>query len=148
MQVVSTFEVELAGDLHPYYVLDVFTDRPLEGNQLGLFPDGSRFSGEQMQRIARELNVAETVFLLPAEGDGHARVRIFTPATELPFAGHPVLGAAFAVGEARGVDEVRLETGNGTVPISLQRAEGRVVLGWMEQPPFPCEPYERAEELL
>jgi trans-2,3-dihydro-3-hydroxyanthranilate isomerase len=141
-------ELALAGDLHPYYVLDVFTDTPLEGNQLALFPDGEPFTGEQMQRIARELNVSETVFVFPPASDGHARIRIFTPGLELPFAGHPVLGASFAVGEALGLDEVRLETGSGTVPIRLERADGRVALGWMEQPPFPCAPYERADDLL
>jgi trans-2,3-dihydro-3-hydroxyanthranilate isomerase len=135
--------VELEGDLHPYYVVDVFTDTPLEGNQLGLFPEAQAFSAEQMQRIARELNVAETIFLLPPESDGHARVRIFTPGTELPFAGHPVLGAGVFLASALGVDEVRLETGRGLTPL---RFDGG--FGWMVQPPFPCEPYERADELL
>jgi trans-2,3-dihydro-3-hydroxyanthranilate isomerase len=129
-------------------VIDVFTDTPLEGNQLGVFPDGQPFSDEQMQRIARELNLSETVFLLPPESGGDARMRIFTPVAELPFAGHPVLGTAFFVGEGLGRDEVRLETRKGLVPLQLEQSAGRVVFGWMEQPPFPCEPYERAEELL
>ena len=77
-------EVSLTGELHPYYVIDVFTDTPLEGNQLGVFPDGQPFSDEQMQRIARELNLSETVFLLPPESGGDARMRIFTPVAELP----------------------------------------------------------------
>ena len=141
-------KVEPAGDLHPYYVLDVFTDTPLQGNQLGVFPDGEPFSGEQMQRIARELNISETVFFLPPEAGGDARMRIFTPGLELPFAGHPVLGASFVVGEALGLDEVKLETGNGVVPIRLERDNGRVVFGWMEQPSFPNKPYERAELVL
>ena len=141
-------ELEPAGDLHPYYVLDVFTDTPLEGNQLGVFPDGEPFSGEQMQRIARELNVSETIFFLPPEAGGDARIRIFTPGLELPFAGHPVLGASFVVGEALGLDEVELETANGVVPIRLERKDGRVVFGWMEQPPFPNKPYDRADEVL
>ena len=100
-------ELEPAGELHPYYVIDVFTDTPLEGNQLGVFPDGQPFSDEQMQRIARELNLSETVFLLPPENGGDARMRIFTPGLELPFAGHPILGTAFFVGEKLGRDEVR-----------------------------------------
>ena len=140
---MSALTVELDGDLHPYYVVDVFTDTPLEGNQLGVFPDGQPFSSEQMQRIARELNVSETIFLLPPEADGHARIRIFTPGTELPFAGHPVLGAGVFVGSALGLGEVRLETGRGLTPLRLEGA-----FGWMVQPPFPCAPYERAEELL
>ena len=141
-------ELEPAGVLHSYYVLDVFTDTPLEGNQLGVFPDAEPFSGEQMQRVARELNVSETIFFLPPEAGGDARIRIFTPGLELPFAGHPVLGASFVVGEAIGLDEVRLETGNGIVPIRLERKDGRVVFGWMEQPPFPNRPYDRADEVL
>jgi trans-2,3-dihydro-3-hydroxyanthranilate isomerase len=141
-------ELEAAGGLHPYYVLDVFTDTPLEGNQLGVFPNGEPFSGDEMQRIARELNISETVFFFPPGAGGDARIRIFTPGLELPFAGHPVLGAAFVVGEALGLDEVELETGNGVVPIRLERDNGRVTFGWMEQPPFPNRPYERADEVL
>src|ERR671936_2305968 len=96
-----------------YTVVDVFTDRPLEGNQLGVFTDARALSSEQMQRLAREMNFAECTFVLPTERDGDARIRIFTPAHELPFAGHPVLGTAFVVGEQRGRDVVRLETGLG-----------------------------------
>src|SRR5262249_4750070 len=70
------------------------------------------------------------------------------PVAELPFAGHPILGTAFFVGESLGGDEVRLETRKGVVPLQLERKAGRVVFGWMEQPPFPCAPYQRAEELL
>ena len=141
-------EVSLTGELYPYYVIDVFTDTPLEGNQLGVFPNGQPFSDEQMQRIARELNLSETVFLLPPDSGGDARIRIFTPVAELPFAGHPILGTAFFVGESLGRDEVRLETRQGPVPLRLERAGDRVAFGWMEQPPFPCAPYERADELL
>ncbi len=141
-------DVDLPGEGHPYYVLGVFTDTPLEGNQLGVFADGRPFSAGQMQAIARELNVAETIFVLPPEQGGDARIRIFTPGTELPFAGHPVLGASFLVGAALGADEVRLETAAATVPIRLERSGGEVVFGWMEQPPQTGRPYERAEEVL
>jgi len=134
--------------LHPYFVLDVFTSRPLEGNQLGLFDDGRPFSDEQMQALAREMNFAETVFLLPPEQGGDARVRIFTPGTELPFAGHPVLGTAFVVAGALGKDEVRLETGIGAVPIRLEHDGGRVVFGRMQQPIPTWAPCEREQELL
>ena len=135
--------VELQGSTHPYYVLDVFTDTPLEGNQLGLFPDAASLSTEQMQRIARELNVAETIFLLPPEAAGTARVRIFTPGTELPFAGHPVLGAAVFLGQELGLDEVSLETQRGLTPLRLDGG-----FGWMVQPSFPHVPYDRVDELL
>jgi len=134
---------ELTGDTRPYYVLDVFTDTPLEGNQLGLFPEADSLSAEQMQRIARELNVAETIFLLPPDAGGTVRVRIFTPGTELPFAGHPVLGAAVFLGQELGLDEVSLETQRGLTPLQLDGG-----FGWMTQPPFPHVPYDRIDELL
>jgi trans-2,3-dihydro-3-hydroxyanthranilate isomerase len=141
-------EIEVGGDLHPYYVVDVFTDTPLEGNQLGVFADGRPFAAEQMQRIARELNLSETIFLLPPEQDGDARVRIFTPSGELPFAGHPIVGASFVLGTALGADDVRLETGLGTIAIRLERSGGEIVFAWMEHPVPPVALYERAEELL
>jgi trans-2,3-dihydro-3-hydroxyanthranilate isomerase len=135
-------------DSHPYLVVDVFTPRPLEGNQLGVFLDGRPFSERDMQRLACEMNFAETAFLFPPRADGHVAVRIFTPVQELPFAGHPVLGAAFAVGMALGRDEVVLETGAGPVPVTLERDGERVVFGRMRQPIPTPEAYERADELL
>ena len=135
-------------DLRAYVVADVFTDMPLEGNQLAVFADGRGLGDEQMQRIARELNLSETVFVLPAEQEADARIRIFTPNSELPFAGHPVLGSAFVVGEPLGTDTVSLETGLGLVPVELERRDGRIVFGRMEQQIQSWEPYERAAELL
>jgi trans-2,3-dihydro-3-hydroxyanthranilate isomerase len=134
--------------LHPYFVCDVFTAEPLQGNQLGVFIDGRPFAAAQMQRLARELNVAETVFLLPPTEGGDVRIRIFTPLAELPFAGHPVLGAAFVVAAALGAEAVTLETGAGLVPIVLERDGDRLVFGRMRQPIPTWEPYERAGELL
>jgi trans-2,3-dihydro-3-hydroxyanthranilate isomerase len=101
-----------------------------------------------MQRLAREMNFAESTFVLPAEGGGDARIRIFTPAHELPFAGHPVLGSAVVVGEALASDLVRLETGLGMVPVELRREGGRVLSGRMQQPIPTWRPYEREAELL
>lgn len=144
-------DIDLAGQtrsLHRYFVVDVFTDTPLEGNQLGVFSDARGFSSERMQRLAREMSFAETVFILPPEADGDVRMRIFTPAAELPFAGHPVLGTAFVVGSALGRDAVRLETGLGVVPVELDRDGDRIVFGWMDQPIPSSAPYERQEELL
>ena len=132
----------------PYTVIDVFTDVPLQGNQLGVFTDAARLSAREMQRLAREMNFAECVFVLPAEQGGDARIRIFTTAQELPFAGHPVLGAAFVIGEPLGKDTVRLETDAGMVPLELRRENGRVVHGRMQQPLPKIRPYERAAELL
>jgi trans-2,3-dihydro-3-hydroxyanthranilate isomerase len=133
--------------LHRYFVCDVFTSRPLEGNQLGVFVDGRPFSSMEMQRVARELNVSETVFLLPAENGGDVRVRIFTPEAELPFAGHPVLGTAFVVGGALGAEKVVLETGSGLVPIELAREGDRIAFGRMNQPIPAWEPFDRTDEL-
>ena len=75
-----------------YVVADVFTDRPLTGNQLAVFTDGRDVDDETMQKLAKEMNFSETVFVLPPEQGGHARIRIFTPVAELQFAGHPILG--------------------------------------------------------
>jgi trans-2,3-dihydro-3-hydroxyanthranilate isomerase len=137
-----------SAELHPYYVCDVFTAEPLEGNQLGVFTDGRPFDTGQMQRLAREMNFAETVFLLPPQDGGDVRMRIFTPGAELPFAGHPVLGTAFVVGTALGADAVRLETGAGVVPIALERDGGQVVFGRMAQPIPAGEQFTRERELL
>jgi trans-2,3-dihydro-3-hydroxyanthranilate isomerase len=137
-----------SAQLHPYYVCDVFTAEPLEGNQLGVFTDGRPFDTGQMQRLAREMKFAETVFLLPPQDGGDVRMRIFTPGAELPFAGHPVLGTAFVVGTALGADAVRLETGAGVVPIALERDGGQVVFGRMAQPIPAWEPFTRERELL
>jgi trans-2,3-dihydro-3-hydroxyanthranilate isomerase len=131
-----------------YMLLDVFSERPLEGNQLAVFTDGRGLSGEQMQRLAREMNLAETVFVLPAEADGDARVRIFTPLSELPFAGHPVLGTAFAIATALDSPTVRVETGLGVVPVDLERDGEGIGFGWMLQRIPPWRPYEREAELL
>lgn len=134
--------------VHRYFVCDVFSSRPLEGNQLAVFVDGRPFSADEMQRLAREMNLAETVFLLPPEQEGDVRIRIFTPDAELPFAGHPVLGTAFVVGRALADDSVTLETGAGPVPIALAREGGRAVFGRMQQPIPAREPVRYQQDLL
>src|SRR3989442_14142747 len=96
-----------------YVVCDVFTDRPLAGNQLAVFTDARGIPEDLLQPLAREMNFSETVFVLPAEGDGHARIRIFTPTTEVPFAGHPTLGSAFVLAGPMELIEIRLETARG-----------------------------------
>ncbi len=137
-----------AGLRRRYLIADVFTARPLQGNQLGVFPDGRGLDGALMQRTARELNLSETVFFLPSERGCDCLVRIFTPVGELPFAGHPVLGAAFVLGDLLGVAKVSLETGLGPVPVELERDGDRVVFGRMTQPIPVAEPFEHVAELL
>jgi trans-2,3-dihydro-3-hydroxyanthranilate isomerase len=101
-----------------------------------------------MQRLARELNLSETVFVLPAEADGHARIRIFTPEVELQFAGHPTLGAAFVLGQPMQLVEIRLETGAGIVAVALEREGAKVVFGRMGQPVPTWELWPEPEALL
>jgi phenazine biosynthesis protein PhzF family len=139
--------------VHPYVILDVFTDTPLEGNGLAVFTEGAAIPEDRMQAIAREMNLSETVFLLPPEGEGHARIRIFTTVEELPFAGHPVLGTAYYLAGRDGLDRVVLEAGVGLVPVEFAReggdgGPGRPALGRMRQPIPTWGPYDRAEELL
>ncbi len=129
-----------------YHTLDVFTDRPFGGNPLAVFPDARGLSAAQMQTVARELNLSETVFVLPAEAGGTRRVRIFTPGAELPFAGHPTVGTAIllvALGEVPAEDgevEVVLEEGVGPVPVTVRVRGGR--------PEFARFTAARAPELL
>ncbi len=134
---------------HPalrYVIADVFTDTPLAGNALAVFTDGSGLDDVTMARLARETNLSETVFALPPQQGGDARIRIFTPAAELPFAGHPVLGSAFVLAGER--EEIALETGAGVVPVRLERSAGAVVFGRMLQPIPRIEPFEMQEPLL
>jgi trans-2,3-dihydro-3-hydroxyanthranilate isomerase len=131
-----------------YVVADVFTDVPLAGNQLAVFTDARDIPEELLQPLARELNVSETVFVYPPSAEGHVGIRIFTPALELPFAGHPILGTAFVLAGPLQLPEIALECSAGVVPVRLERDGSRIVFGWMTQPPFSHEPYEHAEELL
>lgn len=130
-----------------YVVADVFTDTPLTGNQLAVFTDGRSVDDETMQTLAREMNFSETVFVLPPEAGGHARIRIFTPVTELPFAGHPCLGSAFVLAVPLQLGEIRLETGAGIIPVTLEREGARIIFGRMQQPIPEHEPFAQAEEL-
>jgi trans-2,3-dihydro-3-hydroxyanthranilate isomerase len=137
-----------AGGWRRFLIADAFTDTPLEGNQLGVFPDARGLDEHLMQKTARELNFSETVFFLPAERGGDVRVCIFTPSRELPFAGHPVLGSAFVLGEMLGTGAVRLETGLGPVPVELDRDGDAITFGWMEQAVPVPEAFEHEAELL
>jgi len=124
-----------------YVVCDVFTDVPLAGNQLAVFTDARDLDPLTMQALAREMNFAETVFVLPpSNAEADVRIRIFTPALELPFAGHPTLGTAFVLGGPLSKIVIRLETGAGVVPVELERDGPRIVFGRMEQPIPKFEP--------
>lgn len=131
-----------------YVVADVFTDTPLKGNQLAVFTDARDIPEELLQPLAREINFSETVFVLAAAGEGHARIRIFTPAGEVPFAGHPTLGTAFVLAAPLQLGEIRLETGSGVVPVTLEREGARIVFGWMAQPLPTVAPFAEEAELL
>lgn len=108
-----------------YYICDVFTDRQFGGNQLAVLPDALGLTDVQMQQIAREFNFSESTFVFPAEYDNTRKIRIFTPATEVPFAGHPNIGTAFvlaSVGELRGfndANEIVFEEKAGLVRITI-----------------------------
>jgi trans-2,3-dihydro-3-hydroxyanthranilate isomerase len=117
-----------------YYTCDVFTDRRFGGNPLAVVPDAVGLSGERMQQIAREFNYSETTFVLPPDDSARTRkVRIFTPAAEIPFAGHPNVGTAFvlaATGAVTGAGEVLdvvFEEGAGPVPVAIRLEHGRPV---------------------
>src|SRR4051794_10463106 len=128
-----------------YVVADVFTDTPLAGNPLAVFTDARALDDATMQRLARETNLSETVFVLPPEQGGHVRIRIFTPAVELPFAGHPTLGTAFVLADPLQRPELRLETLRGIVPVRLEREHDRLVFGRMTQPLPKWEAYADAD---
>jgi trans-2,3-dihydro-3-hydroxyanthranilate isomerase len=131
-----------------YVLVDVFTDAPLSGNQLAVFTDATAIPEDLLQPLAQELNLSETVFVLRAEADGDVRIRIFTPTTELPFAGHPVLGSAFVLGAPLQRAVIRLETGVGTIPVELEREGARIVFGRMEQRVPRWEPCAEEAALL
>jgi len=118
---------------HEFVTVDVFTSVPFGGNPLAVVFGAETLSGVQMQSIAREFNLSETVFVLPAEtAQGTARVRIFTPAVELPFAGHPTVGAAHVLAGRGAVDPTQaqstivLEEGLGPVAVKVECAGGAV----------------------
>src|SRR4029078_2179341 len=127
-----------------FVVACVFTDTPLSGNQLAVFTNARDLPEGRLQELAREMNFSETVFVYPSEV-AHARIRIFTPAAEVPFAGHPTLGSAFVLAGPLQLDEITLETGREVVPVRLEREGARIVFGRMEQPIPTVEPYADAD---
>lgn len=121
-----------------YLHLDVFTSRPFEGNQLAVFPEPAGLSTETMQTIAKEMAFSESTFIFPPEKGGDVKMRIFTPAEELPMAGHPTVGSTFALAIegtiARGRPQLVFELGIGPTPVSLEWDEAGLSFAWMTQP--------------
>jgi len=131
-----------------FVIVDVFTDTPFAGNQLGVFTNATGLSDDEMLMLARELHFSETTFVLPPEADGDVRMRIFTPVRELPFAGHPTLGTAFVLAGPLQKVIITLETARGTVPVTLDREGAEIIFGRMEQPIPTIEPYADSEVLF
>ena len=122
---------------YTFYQLDVFTEVPLGGNPLAVFPDGTKLEGATMQALAREMNLSETTFVLPSE-NATKKVRIFTPGAEVPLAGHPTIGTWWLLGElgevklpSEGKTRITQETGAGILPVDIHSKNGapdRVVM--------------------
>jgi trans-2,3-dihydro-3-hydroxyanthranilate isomerase len=137
-----------------YYVVDVFTSVPLLGNALAVFPDAAGVDSGTMQRIARELNLSETTFILPQESSDHrTRVRIFTPGSELQFAGHPTIGTAFVMRTLgivpRSSKNFVLRENIGDVAVRVDDGEDPII--WLTTPPiekFAEYPRERCAAML
>ncbi len=132
-----------------YVFADVFTDTPLTGNQLAVFTDARGMDDATMQALTREIGFSETVFVLPPEQGGTARIRIFNPGVEMRFAGHPTLGTAFVLGAPLQRGVIELETLAGIVPVTLERDEsGAIVFGRMTQPVPRVEAVEDPDGVL
>ncbi len=132
---------------HRFYTLDVFTSNRFEGNPLAVFTDGDSLSNDQMQAIAREMNLAETVFVQkPTDERALARLRIFTTQQELKLAGHPVVGTWFLLAELgvvpaqEGGVHVMQQTGAGVLPVEIRFKDGRPQRVTMTQVPAVFRP--------
>ena len=120
-----------------YLHLDVFTSNRFEGNQLAVFPNPGPLSTAQMQKIAQEMNFSESTFIFPARSGGDIHMRIFTPGTELPMAGHPTIGSTFALAHLGTIPANRelwtFELGVGPIQVSLEWRGGTLWFAWMTQ---------------
>jgi trans-2,3-dihydro-3-hydroxyanthranilate isomerase len=135
-----------------YYTADVFTDKAFGGNQLAVLPDARGLSDTEMQTIAREFNYSETVFVFPPDDPAHTRkLRIFTPGGELPFAGHPTVGAAHVLALIGDIEldgdetEIVFEEGSGPVPVRIRSRDGKPSFCQLSAPRPPekgTEPYD------
>lgn len=119
---------------HRFVIVDVFTERPLAGNQLAVFPDAHDVPESLLLPLAQEIGYSETVYVYPEPGATAVPIRIFTPGGEIPFAGHPVLGTAALLGLERQAREIVLGTRRGEVPVALTLEGEHRASGWMRQP--------------
>ncbi len=121
-----------------FYIVDVFAEKKYAGNQLAVLPDARRLSGNQMQRIANEFHFSETTFILSDKmRKGGYDVRIFTPNTELPFAGHPTLGTAYVIrylALGKKANKIKLNLKVGQIPVTFEEKSKEESL-WMQQIP-------------
>lgn len=126
--------------------VDVFTQHPLEGNPLAVFVNGNGLTTERMQAIAREMNLSETTFIFsPEDSESDARVRIFTPLEELPFAGHPTIGTAYVLAERTGKRELRLHEDLGIIAVRVED-DGRLFMRF--PPPRIERTFDEAAPIL
>ncbi len=140
---------------HPFHIVDVFAEQAYAGNQLAVVTDADDLSAETMQRIAAETNYSETTFVMRApEDDSGWRVRLFTPARELAFAGHPILGTAWVIRRHLALassNEVKLNLAVGQIPVSFERGKDGNEAVWFLAPPAElgpvCEPAAIAASL-
>lgn len=131
-----------------FRIVDVFSERPLAGNQLAVFENATRIPEAQLQPLAQEIGYSETVFAYPKRNDAHQQIRIFTPTSEIPFAGHPVLGTAVVIATNTGANRVVLETGRGLVSVRIDGTAGPAARGTMEQPIPSFKLYDKEDEFL
>ncbi len=134
---------------HPFHIVDVFAEQAYAGNQLAVVTGSDDLSGETMQLVAAETNYSETTFVSRApEADGGWRVRLFTPARELAFAGHPILGTAWVIRRhlaLAAADEIRLNLAVGQIPVSFERgADGKEAVWFLAPPAELGQTCERA----
>ena len=127
-----------------FFTADVFTDQPFGGNPVAVLPDGDGLTTDQMQKLAREFNLSETVFVLPPDDPGHTKkLRIFVPTKEIPFAGHPTIGTALILASTGDVDlseprtSINFEMAAGLVPVSIDVEGRRPVAATLTAPKSP-----------
>ncbi|MCA9861868.1 MAG: PhzF family phenazine biosynthesis protein [Thermomicrobiales bacterium] len=135
-------------DRWSYRILDVFSNRPLAGNQLAVFEDAGDIPEHLLQVLAREIGFSETVYLTAGSDDSDAAMRIFTPASEVPFAGHPALGAAITCASRTGRTQIRLQTGRGVIVVFVEQGSGGAFRGSMHQPIPTVATAPNAEAIL